>query len=185
MRLIVPCLLLAMFACASSTPDGPARTGTQTVRIVDGVGNITAISTDATLLANMTLIELAPEQAWAGLIVAYEEMGLPIANLDSGTRSIGANFRTRGRVGNVRLSTYLDCGRTQGGPSADTYDVHLLVESRIIPGDLGTSHVGTAIEATARPSSFAANPVRCSSTGTMEQRIVGHIRRAAWGNPSP
>lgn len=183
MRVITVILALGIAGCASSTADGPSRTGTQTVRIVDGAGNVTALTTDASSPANMILIELPVEQAWPGLIVAYQELGLPVSELNSGTRTIAANVRTRGRLGNTRLSSYLDCGRTQGGPSADTYEVHLVVESRIIPFELGTSRVATLIEATARPSNFAANPVRCASTGTMESRIVGHVRRAVWPAP--
>ncbi len=185
MRAIIPVLILGLAACASSPSETTTRTGTQTVRIVDGSGNVTALSTDASTQANLLTIELPVDRAWAGLIAAYTALSLPVDDLDNNQRSITANVRARGRIGNARLSTYLDCGRTQGGPSADTYEVHLLVQSRILPGELNTSRIGTAIEAVARPSNFASSPVRCTSTGNLEHRIVGHIRRAAWPEPGP
>jgi hypothetical protein len=179
MRVTVLLLVMIAAACASEPRESSPATP-RTVRIIDGTGHVTQISTDASSSASAVTMELTPDQAWRGLLAAYDALGIPVASMDAGTRFLGANVRTRGRLGGVRLSTYLDCGRTQGGPSADTYDVHLVVETRLQPGELETTRVSTLIEATARPSSFAAAPVRCSSTGALERRILAEIRTHVW-----
>jgi uncharacterized Zn-binding protein involved in type VI secretion len=41
--------------------------------------------------------------------------------------------------------------------------------------------VSTTIQATGRPVSFAGDPVRCTSTGTLEARIVEALKARAQG----
>lgn len=180
MRALAPILVLALAACATTPPEESGGSAPRTVRIVDGSGNVTQLSTRSDMLANATLVEVEVARAWRALVGAYRELGIPVSEINSDERMLGANVRTRGRLGNARLSAYLDCGRTQGGPSADTYDVHMVVETRVLEGELNTSRVATLIEATARPSGFATGPVRCSTTGTLERRIVEQIRDLAY-----
>ena len=40
----------------------------------------------------------------------------------------------------------------------------------------GSTHVSTTVQATARPLTFSADPVRCASNGTLETLIVKRIK---------
>jgi hypothetical protein len=179
MRTITATLLLALAACTSTPPDTAVTPTPRTVRIVDGTGQVTQLATQSEAAASAVLVEVPADRAWPALGAAYDALGIPKSTIDSRARLLGANVRLRSRLGNARLSTYLDCGRAQGGPSADTYDIHLLVETRIVERELETSRVSTLVEATARPTGFAQNPVRCTTTGTLERRIIEELRAHA------
>jgi hypothetical protein len=69
------------------------------------------------------------------------------------------------------LSRYIDCGRTQGFDSADTYDVHLSVLTQVTPGKSNGATIATVVEAAARPAQFKGDYTRCESKGEIESRI--------------
>src|SRR5690606_40865365 len=79
----------------------------------------------------------------------YESLGIPITRVDATSHIIGnEGLKVRRRLGDAPLTRYLDCGSGQGGPNADTYEVHLavLTEAREAAPDrestrLNSSHV--------------------------------------------
>jgi hypothetical protein len=75
----------------------------------------------------------------------------------------------------VRL---IDCGTTQGGPSADSYDIRLSVLTQVSPaeGGGGGSTIVTTVDAMGRPVAFSGEYVRCTSTGSLETRIADAIQ---------
>lgn len=175
MRAVVAILLLVVSACASN-PDNETRRPMQTARVVDGVGRVTEIPLDATRLSVGITLDLPVERAWPALVAAYKAVGIPITDVDSRAYFIGnRDLRLRGRLGDTRLSRYLDCGHTQGNQSANTYEVHMDVQTRLAPENADTTAIRTTIEATARPSTFAGHDVRCSSTGRLERRIAVEV----------
>jgi hypothetical protein len=175
MRILAVLLLLAVSACASSGPRPAPGPATQTVRIVDSTGRVVQLAVDPRGTAGTAPLEMSVEEAWRSLLRAYDAIGLSITSMDNRVYSVAANMRLRGRLGTTRLSQYLDCGRSQGGPSADTYDVHMEVQSRLVRAGDATTTLTTHVEASARPAALTGAPLRCASTGTLERRLVHEL----------
>jgi len=170
MRALAVLAVLALAGCASS---GGSATPTQTVRIVDSGGGTTQLPTNRTIVAQVARVPFSPESVWRVLPEVYEALALPVTQQDATSQTIGnQGVRLRRQLGGERLSRYLDCGRTQGVPSADTYEVFLTVTTRLQPGDAGTSTLQTNVNASARSVTFSSGVVECSSTRVLEERLV-------------
>lgn len=180
MRSLVMLSLIAFSACASSGTGASARP--ETVRIVGGTGGVTQLSTVAEDRPNITRFHAPPDHVWRALPGIYEAIAIPVGQSDAATHTIGnPSFRMRRQLGNVPLSRYFDCGRTQGGPSADSYELHLSVLTQVQQGEGAGSIVSTSIQAMAKPVSFAGDFVRCSSKGALEARIVELLKARVQG----
>jgi hypothetical protein len=166
-------LLLILPACASVSSDPALGSTPQTARVHDR-GGVSEVVISPTRSYRASVVPLPIPDAWRGLIAAYDSLGLTVQNGDPAARMLRADMRVRGRLGDVRLSTYLHCGRTHGGAGADHYHVHLRVETRVEEGEGDTSHVRTLVGATARPAS-GGHLINCSSTGRLERRIAEEI----------
>jgi hypothetical protein len=81
------------------------------------------------------------------------------------------------QLGSTPLSKFIDCGNTQGFPSADTYEVQLLVRTQLEGQADGTTVVATMVEAVGRPMMVAGEYTRCSSKGALEDRIADALKR--------
>ena len=122
----------------------------------------------------MTYELTAPVDAlWKVLPAVYDSLGIEITRRDPASHTLGNDgLRLRRRLGKVPLQRYLDCGSSQGGPNAESYDVHLTVRTRLQPGAAGHSRLSTTVQAQARPINFAGDWVRCTSKNQLEQRIA-------------
>ncbi len=170
-------LLLIAISCAPAHPERPP---VQTVRVVDGTGGRIELTTTAGSPALEATVPRQADDVWDALPAIYEALGIPLTDRDRPNRTIGnAGLRARRQLGGVRLSQYLDCGRAQEGPSADTYEVQLAVQTRVEPADGGSSVIRTRVQANARSLTFSSSPVQCASTGRLEERIVERIRDLA------
>ena len=69
----------------------------------------------------------------------------------------------------------IDCGTTQGGPSAETYDIRLTVTTRVSAVEGGTS-LSTTVEPMGKPVAFSGEYIRCSSTGVLESRLADAVK---------
>lgn len=191
MRFAVASTIAATILMFMASGCGPAheqntRTPTQTARVVDGMGRVTEIPIDATRTSIGIELDLPMEQAWAGVVQAYSAVGIPLAEIDARTHVVGnPDLRVRGRLGEARLSRYLECGRTQGRASANTYEVHLSVRTRLVSKAPDVTLVHTQLDATARASTFSGHDVRCSSTGRLERRIAVEVLVRGGANPRP
>ncbi|HKG94223.1 MAG TPA: hypothetical protein VKA84_20090 [Gemmatimonadaceae bacterium] len=181
MRYIVMLAALAaaggtLAACASAKGATERPTLQDNVRIVgtDGISTLSSVSAESPEIATV----LSPvDSVWRALPAVFETLTIPVATFDASTRTIGnPNIKVRRRLGTIPLSRYLDCGDTQGTPSADSYEVHMSVVTRVQPAPAGAastaSTVVTTVEASARPVSFAGDFIRCSSTGALEARLA-------------
>jgi hypothetical protein len=171
-------LSLAVLGCSSTAnvETGPAP---ETVRVV-GSANPTGtiamgvVSTPAS--ARSSSFFSTPDAVWSVLPAAYESLGIPLSMTDASTRTLGnAGFNLRRRLGSVPLVRYIDCGSTQGGPSAETYDIRLVVNSVVRAGEAATT-LSTTIEAMGKPVAFSGEYIRCSSTGVLETRIADAVK---------
>ncbi|MEP7002231.1 MAG: hypothetical protein ABI969_17210, partial [bacterium] len=74
-------------------------------------------------------------------------------------------------------SRFIDCGTTQIGENADTYDVYLTVVSQLEENKTsGLAILHTTFEAMARPIAFSREYARCSSRGELEKRIANAVK---------
>jgi hypothetical protein len=163
--------LSALCACASTgstREDAPASP--QTMR----VGGRAGATIVAEAVPNVTKVPYTVEQVWRALPAVYEALAIPTALLDSKAHVISnQGSKVRQRLGKVPLSRYIECGTTQIGPNAETYDVQLSVVTRVdADPPSGGAKISTTVDAAAKPVAFSQEYSRCSSKGELETRIV-------------
>jgi hypothetical protein len=115
------------------------------------------------------------DRTWKFMPAVFATLEIPIESYNSESGVIGnSGLKLYRRLGKIPLTRALDCGQTQIGPNADSYEVVLSVLTKVqrARGDTSNTTVATTIEAAARPIQFRGDPVRCSSKGLLEARIV-------------
>ncbi|MFI5228189.1 MAG: hypothetical protein ACHQWU_03915 [Gemmatimonadales bacterium] len=171
MRALFAAVAVAAAACAAPkvgpSPDG-AR---QTMRIDTPTGEIDlnlASGSDATAAK----IAAPLERVWALLPGVYDSLGIPIGSVNSARHLIGHSaLKIHQRLGGAYLSTYIDCGRSQIGESADSYDVVLTVYTQV-DSAAGGAQVVTSVDAVARPATYSQGYSRCSTKYVLEAMVV-------------
>ena len=173
MRRLVAVSVFLLAACASSSPGpAPSPQPDQTVRVVAGTGSTGSTMTIAQSDdPSQRVMPVAAARIWNALPAVYDSLGLPITDRNVQARTIGtSSLKLRRRLRSVPLSRYLDCGNTQGSPSADSYDVLLTVTTRLAPSGDSTAVI-TRVEALARPTFVSGEYVNCGSTRALEKRF--------------
>lgn len=174
-------LLLMAAGCASTqedsavSPRGPVE---NVITISSGDGTVQGEMrvTREDYVARNT-VEATPDEVLAVLPAAFVGVGLPAPEIDEQRRlAVVPPHVVSRRLGGVRMSTLLDCGRGMAGPYADTYRIHLSVSTEIRPLGEDASTVLTRVEATGQNTGGTAGNVRCSSLGQLEGRIVDALR---------
>jgi len=121
-RLLVACLAPAL-ACAGSTPTPGATPVEQHVVVTGSAGSLNVVAS-----SGISSHEFAApiEKVWKVMPAVFDSLSMPISMLDPGTHTIGnRGLKVRGKLGKVGLARYIDCGTTQIGPNAESYDVTL------------------------------------------------------------
>jgi len=169
------CLLLGATACASSQHAAPSTgVAQQTFSIAGDAG---AMTVTKTVTAQTTKLAGSVDVVWQALPAVLDSLGVRATLIDPAQHTIGVEqIKIRVRLGTTPLSRYLDCGQTQIGPNADSYEVLLTVRSSVTALETG-SQLGTLVDAIARPISFRQNYSSCSTTGLLESRIADAIKR--------
>lgn len=176
MRATVLISLVTLSGCASSSAVPGHPTPTETVRIV-GLTGAVALTTSPTVAARIDTFPAPLDEVWRILPAAYDSLAIPPTSLDAANHVVGnAGLKVRGRLGNVPLTRYLDCGDSQGAPSAETYEIHLSIFTQVQPGRSGTATVATTVQASGRPVAFSGEYVRCASKGVLESRLVDRLK---------
>jgi hypothetical protein len=175
MRAALGITVLTLAACASggSHPES-ARPASESVRVVGETGlNIRMAGSEG---AAMGTVAFAPDKVWGVLPAVFDSLGIPIGTLDPQRHLIGnTGFNAYQRLGKTSLSKLIDCGRTQGFPSADSYDVYLQITTQVTPKDAGSA-VSTLVEAAGRPMVVKGDYIKCSSLGVIESSILAAVR---------
>ena len=130
--------------------------------------------------ASVTTIQAPVERVWAVLPAVYEQLQIPVGTIDPSARVIGnRKLQSKsGRIAGQRASSYLSCGSTAiGGPVADSYQVNGSLITSLQPGQAGSTQVQTSLEASATQRGVSSAPVRCATTGQLEQRIATLIQQ--------
>ncbi len=170
-RLLWVALLLT--GCASSNAL-PERSATQTLQITGVAGSLTLNPSSS---ASTVTLAFPIEQVWRALPTVFDSLGLPVSTVDQAKHVIGVErLKIRQRLGKTSLSRYFDCGETQIGPNADSYDVFLTLLLQLQPSATNTTSLSTVIDATAKPVAFSQNPSACSTKGAIEQRMTALIQ---------
>lgn len=168
-------VLIAAIAAAAGCASSPATSGpnvSQTMSIAGaGPADIT-LGAAPTVSANSATVAYPLASVWRALAWVYDSLSIPVGTIDPSQHLIGnTSLKLRHRLGQTRLSRYIDCGSAQASPSADTYDVQLSILTRLQPSDSGTM-VSTTIDAMARPADIRGDYVHCSTNGVLEPLIV-------------
>lgn len=172
MRLIVPLICAALAGCASGSAGSPGSPTMETVRVASGTGTMTT-TMHPTINANGATIAFPLDQTWAALRFVYDSLAIPVATFDQSNHVIGnVEMRLRRRLGSVGLSQYINCGNTQGTPSAETYDIRMSVLTQAQATSAGSTSVLTTVEARGKPITMSGEYTLCSSTGVLERRVV-------------
>lgn len=174
MRCPVAIAFIALSACAATHPES-SRPSSESVRVVGQSGG--SIRMSAGEGAATTTIAFTPDRVWGVLPAVFDSLGIPIGTVDPVRRLIGnTGFKAHQRLGKTSLGKYIDCGKTQGFPSADSYDVYLTITTQVRPAEQGTAMLSTLVEAAARPMAFSGEYIKCSSFGVVESLILDGVR---------
>ncbi|HEY2162994.1 MAG TPA: hypothetical protein VGH04_03350 [Gemmatimonadaceae bacterium] len=167
-RLLVACLA-PVLACAGSNATPGASPVEQHVVVPGSGGSLSVVAASGISSREFA----APlDKVWKVMPALFDSLSIPISLLDPGTHTIGnRGFKLRGKLGKVGLARYIDCGTTQIGPNAESYDVTLTLTTTLALTASGATSMTMDFEASAKPLAFAQEPFHCSSKGTMEQRV--------------
>lgn len=173
MRSLVILSFAAVAGCASSKSSPPQTREAETVRI-SGATGAAGLRTTSSTVARVDTMWIKLDRIWKALPAVYGTLEIPIERFDAESNTIGnSNLKLYRRLGKVPLTRYLDCGSTQLGPNAESYEVLLtvLTNVRSLPPENDKTVVATTVAAVARPIQFKGDFVRCSSKGALEARL--------------
>jgi len=174
MRSIAAVSLAVVAACATSSSSVSSSSTPETMRVVTSDASVMTTSvTSSAPSALGAVVASPPDRVFRALRAVYDSLGIPVATVDAASRTIGnSGLRLKRKLGDVALSRYIDCGKAQGFPSADTYEVFLSVMTTARPDASGGTMVSTTISGQAKPITISGEPVRCGSLSTLESRIA-------------
>lgn len=168
---------LVLSACASSSGALAESGSRQTVQVSGVQGRLNVVSGNSA--STSTIVEPI-ELVWRALPTVLDSLGLTVTTVDQARYLMGSeSVKVRQRLGKTPLSRYLDCGQTQIGPNADSYDVTLTVMVQLQRGAGGTTAVTTSVDATAKPIAFRQASSDCSTKGLLESRLVALLQAPA------
>lgn len=179
MRTVVAIVLTVSFlACAggetSERPGDPSAP--RSVRLQGIGGNLEGeLTRDGATITG--LVDAPLREVWKHLPDAYEELGIDAGQLtivNPGAHQIGFERQRLRTLNGRRLSSYLHCGYTAAGATADRGDTVVTLTTWLESRD-GQTAVRTTLLATAREGS-STRPVSCSSLGQFEQELVAGLR---------
>lgn len=162
-----------LLGCASSghVPAGAAPQ--ETIRISGAGLPMSTMDTHPSDATATAVVGFALDRVWGALRAAYDSVAVPVATFDATTHTIGNSaLRVRRRLGDVALSKYLNCGNTQGGNGADTYEVVFSILTRAVPAESGKTRITSLIDAQGRPITLSGEYTRCTTTGVLEKRLA-------------
>ena len=180
MRIIGPAALLVLASCSSSRPvPDPSVGPASTVRVAGT--NTTGVSNNALRVTPshdvaVDTIHAGVEQVWAALPAIYTALSIPLTTADNKSFRFGnEGMKIRRRLGETSLVKLLDCGRTQIGPNAESYDIVLSVMTTLRRHSEHATIVSTAIDASGKAVQFGSE-TRCRTTGALEKQIALALR---------
>jgi hypothetical protein len=176
MRIAITLFLAGLTGCASGS--GSTNSGSQqdqTIHVAGSGGGFLRIRGGDG--ARSATLPVPLKRAWVALPAVFDSLGLQVSEHDDANHVIGiSGMKVHKQLGRTALSKLIDCGNTQGFPSADTYEVQMLVRTQLEAQADGSTVVSTVVEAVGRPMIVAGEYTRCSSSGALEDRIADALR---------
>lgn len=173
-RIVAATALVAITGCASAT------TATQRTEstYIPGAGVLSVTGENGTI----SVVMGAPLQTvWRFLPTAFDSAGIQLTLIDP-KKHLMANegFKIRQKLKNERLSTYFECGTTQVGPNADSYELYITVNSFLeaVKGDTTRTRMTVAVTAAAKPLQFSQDYSRCTSKTMLERKMLDVVADA-------
>lgn len=124
----------------------------------------------------------APLQTvWRVLPAAFDSVGVALTLIDPKKHLMSnEGFKVRQKLRNERLSTYFECGTTQVGPNADSYELYVRVDSflEVPKGDSSRTRMTVAITGQAKPLQFSQEYSRCTSKTILERKMLDLVANA-------
>jgi hypothetical protein len=177
-------LLLVPFVLSGCLSSGPEAVREPVHRPPSVIPSSTGVEVNLTPDREVVTeaIAASPEAAWAALRTAYEDLGIPVKEMNEERMILGnPKFVLSRSLNRTRLSNYLDCGMGPSGNYADLHRIEMQLRSSIIRIEGGVQ-VNTYIAAIARSMDGTSNnQVRCASKFRLEQEIAGRVRFYAEG----
>ena len=176
-----------LVGCASANQGSdqppPPAPGREVVRIsttgAAGMGTSGTSSVELSSTPNVGVVTLAApmDKVWTELVAVYGALGIDVSIADRASRTIGnPSLKVRRRLGSTVLTKYIDCGSTQGAPSAESYEVLLSIHSQLQSPTPNNTTVTTTFQSMGRPVSVSGEYRTCTSTGALEKSIGDLLR---------
>jgi hypothetical protein len=174
-------ILLGVVGCASGNTPSTVAPPAQTVRVTGASGTGTAVNsstrTAATYDVRIDTLPVNLDLVWKALPAVYTGLEIPINTLDNTKNMVGnGGIKLYRRVGSNQLTKLLDCGRTQIGPNADSYEIIMSVITTLGKVDSANTVVYTNVEASGQPMNYAGGQTRCRTRGELERQILLMLR---------
>lgn len=174
-------LMLLLAGCSAREPELGSRAGMEEVVTITGA--------DGTVAGEMRLrrenyvsknsVNATPAAVFAVLPAVFESVGLPAPEIDpSQGIAVVQPFTVTRRLGDVRMSTLLDCGRGPAGLYADSYRIHLSLVTQVTAEGTSGSTILTRLDAIGQNTGGTSGNARCSTSGQLEASIVDAVREA-------
>jgi hypothetical protein len=177
---LLSAVVIAACASGNSDPAGSAVPVTTVSRPVGtdagnlGGGILRVAASDG---PSTTTVAFPVDSVFKALPAIYASLGVRLTVLDPKQHTLGNEaMKVRRQLGTVALRTYIDCGSSQGMPSADTYDVVLSVVTHVRATEPTGSEIATTVNASAKPMLFAQEWAKCGTTGALENRISEMVK---------
>ena len=182
-------ILVGLAGCASASntgetlePGGPPPTIRRELN--NDAGYEFVIDRDARVVSST--VSLDPDRAWPAMMAAYRDLGIPLGSIDTKARTLGNPALTaQGHLAGAPISVFLNCGTILAGPVANTHRVQISITSSLHPVGSDSTRIETRIAATAVDPSSSGNPANCTTTGTLEKRIVAQTFTNVLAQASP
>ncbi len=171
-------MLLAMFAggCAASSGGGTRVVTESAPTVTDVAGPRGGFEITRNRAARSDTIDFAPDRVWGAVAPVLAQLNFGVERADpTGMVLVSRNTLFRRSLGGMRMSTYVECGQSAMGKTADRYPVFIRVTTTVVEGPPGGSIVHTSVQAVARPEDNGASPVSCESSGKLERRISDQL----------
>jgi hypothetical protein len=178
-------LSLALLAACSSSGANPRPEATpaptQTVRVSGaatmGQGKASSLRVTGTDDLAADTIAVPLDSIWRILPHVYSALGLEGNLMDPQERLFGnSGIKLYRRLGQTPLRRLLDCGSTQLGPNADSYEIVFASTTRLTRVDAANTIVTTMVQASGRPMQFNSGEASCRTKGELEKQIALLIR---------
>ena len=167
-------IAIALGACSGAVT--PTQRTESTYIPGGGAGGASALLSVTGENGTISAVMGGPLQSvWRALPLAFDSTGLPLSLIDP-KKHVMANegFKIRQKLGKERLSEYFECGTTQVGPNADSYELYVTVHAYLEPikEDSSRTRMTVAVSAAAKPLQFAQDYSRCTSKTMLERRML-------------